>query len=288
MSEHSEEVETSGYGEFEYMNGDTYTGKWELAGEVKKRQGHGKYTHYIRNGDSFLKEEYEGEWLDDKMHGYGVYKYLSGAVYEGQFVEGKHHGRGVYYFANGAKYEGNWESHRMHGSGVYTDQYGVVWKGIFNQGTFESSIQKRLKKEHEIQQKVNKIAGVAKEKLTEIKSVFQGEKKTWKENFTKYLVNLPEDVERFVGEPYAKWEDRTGDKWNELLGQVLEVEPHVLKSREDSYCLSEERIFGEQLDGEGQVVEFVKKTDNRKIELCMVVNDSESWFIFNCSDSVQK
>lgn len=32
---------------------------------------------------------YEGEWKDDKAHGYGVYTHLDGAKYEGNWVEDK-------------------------------------------------------------------------------------------------------------------------------------------------------------------------------------------------------
>ena len=36
------------------------------------------------------------------MHGYGKYFYSDGGVYEGEWVDGKMHGRGLYTFANGA------------------------------------------------------------------------------------------------------------------------------------------------------------------------------------------
>jgi len=38
-------------------------------------------------------EEYRGQWAGDKMNGYGVYKYTSGAIYSGEWKDGKHHGR---------------------------------------------------------------------------------------------------------------------------------------------------------------------------------------------------
>jgi hypothetical protein len=33
-------------------------------------------------------EEYEGEWVDDFMHGKGAYKYTSGNVYIGNWIKG--------------------------------------------------------------------------------------------------------------------------------------------------------------------------------------------------------
>jgi len=32
---------------------------------------------------------YEGDWLDDKAHGYGIYCHLDGAKYEGYWEEDK-------------------------------------------------------------------------------------------------------------------------------------------------------------------------------------------------------
>ena len=100
----AQEIETSGYGEFDYMNGDIYIGQWEIIEKVKKRHGHGKFTHSL----SGLTEEYEGEWNNDQIEGYGVYKYLSGAKYEGNWAKNRHHGQGTFYFPNGSKYAGQW------------------------------------------------------------------------------------------------------------------------------------------------------------------------------------
>ena len=35
---------------------------------------------------------YDGDWLGDKKHGVGVYKYSSGAVYEGEYQNDLKHG----------------------------------------------------------------------------------------------------------------------------------------------------------------------------------------------------
>ena len=51
----AQEIETSGYGEFDYMNGDVYVGQWETIDKVRKRHGHGKFIH------GSVEEEYEGE-----------------------------------------------------------------------------------------------------------------------------------------------------------------------------------------------------------------------------------
>ena len=46
------------------------------------------------------EEEYEGDWLDDKMHGNGVYKYADGSLFQGAFENGIKIS-GVYELVNG-------------------------------------------------------------------------------------------------------------------------------------------------------------------------------------------
>ena len=279
----TQELETSGYGEFDYMNGDVYIGQWEILDKLKKRHGHGKFIHNL----SGVTEEYEGEWNNDLMEGYGVYKYLSGARYEGNFSKNKHHGQGSYFFPNGAKFIGQWENHKMSGRGVYTDPYGTPWEGVFINGTFDSTIQKRLKAEYEEEQKISALKTVASAQITEMKKVFALEKKTWKEHFSKFIISNLEDVDRLVGEPFARWEDRNGDKWNDVLTQLMDVEVRILRNKEESKILGE-RIFAPQLQRAGQVLEYIKHTDTRKIELVLVNSESGKWLIVSCTDLAQK
>lgn len=44
---------------------------------------------------------YEGEWVDDKVHGQGISVYANGNRYEGQWVDGKINGHGVLHYADG-------------------------------------------------------------------------------------------------------------------------------------------------------------------------------------------
>ena len=46
-------------------------------------------------------EVYDGEWKDDKMHGYGVHLFPDGATFEGQYIDGKWEGYGNYVGSNG-------------------------------------------------------------------------------------------------------------------------------------------------------------------------------------------
>jgi hypothetical protein len=45
---------------------------------------------------------YEGEWKDDKAHGYGKYMHTDGAQYEGYWKEDKQHGKGKETWPDGA------------------------------------------------------------------------------------------------------------------------------------------------------------------------------------------
>lgn len=49
---------------------------------------------------------YEGEWLDDKAHGKGVYLHKDGSSYTGEWFEDMQHGYGIEKWADGSSYEG--------------------------------------------------------------------------------------------------------------------------------------------------------------------------------------
>ena len=39
---------------------------------------------------------YEGDYADDKKHGYGIFSWGDGRKYMGDWVNGKQHGNGIY------------------------------------------------------------------------------------------------------------------------------------------------------------------------------------------------
>ena len=85
QKEEHKEVPQSGFGRFEYINGTLYIGNWKLHNGLKLKHGHGKITFSGTTSNEFGNEEYTGDWEDDLMHGYGVYKYTSGSIYQGQW-----------------------------------------------------------------------------------------------------------------------------------------------------------------------------------------------------------
>lgn len=53
---------------------------------------------------------YQGQYKDDKKHGYGVYTWADGRCYEGYWFRGKQHGLGTYLVPKDGKVKfGFWE-----------------------------------------------------------------------------------------------------------------------------------------------------------------------------------
>lgn len=61
---------------------------------------------YDTDGLSF----YEGDWMSNKRHGYGVRRYRSGNVYEGEWANNNRHGQGIMRWVDlNQTYNGQWE-----------------------------------------------------------------------------------------------------------------------------------------------------------------------------------
>jgi len=213
-----------GFGKFEYVNQATYQGNWKLMNGKKCKHGHGKMTSPgIQSGDrSFGLEEYDGDWSEDKMHGYGRYQYSSGAIYTGQWCEGMMHGSGKMVYADGTSYDGEWRQNLMHGEGNYIDCDKTAWEGIFVDGSFESKIQKKLKAEKTQNDRVNQVKAKVMQFFVEFFDAFaKSDKKTYKENMAPFFASADTCMD-FVAEPYVKFDERPADKWNDLLKNMYD------------------------------------------------------------------
>ena len=62
--------------------------------------GKGRY-YYAANGN-----EYNGDWVNDKKHGFGDFVWKSGDRYRGHYLNDKKSGHGIYTWPNGDKYDG--------------------------------------------------------------------------------------------------------------------------------------------------------------------------------------
>jgi len=72
----------------------------------KVKHGEGTLIHSGTTAYEKGNESYNGNWNHDKMEGYGIYNYTSGAVYSGEWLDNQHHGKGIYEFPDGSIYDG--------------------------------------------------------------------------------------------------------------------------------------------------------------------------------------
>ena len=58
--------------------------------------------------------------------------YSNGAKYEGETINNKKNGKGIFYFSDGGRYEGEWRDDMMNGYGIlYYPDGGVAYKGYW-------------------------------------------------------------------------------------------------------------------------------------------------------------
>jgi len=72
------------------------------------------------------RERYEGEFLQDQRHGFGIYYFPDGSCYAGFWQHNRRHGRGMYFFTSGRTYIGEWLNSQRDGYGIMRDQNGQV------------------------------------------------------------------------------------------------------------------------------------------------------------------
>ena len=74
----------------------------------------GNFKNGLRNGNGIWKrgpgnsDKYEGEYVEDKKEGYGVFKWQNGNLYKGNFFNDQKHGYGEMYWNDGSCYKGEW------------------------------------------------------------------------------------------------------------------------------------------------------------------------------------
>lgn len=63
-----------------------------------------RVSFYWTSGD-----RYEGDFVEGKFNGEGIYYWADGDRYEGEFSDGDFHGYGIKYHADGSRQAGRWE-----------------------------------------------------------------------------------------------------------------------------------------------------------------------------------
>lgn len=91
---------------------------------------------------------YDGQWLDDKMHGSGTWCCSEGGRYVGQWQQGMRHGTGTMTYVDGSVYEGEWSLDLKEGQGCLTfassdigpDAKSDVYRGVWKQDELGSEL----------------------------------------------------------------------------------------------------------------------------------------------------
>lgn len=65
----------------------------------------------------------------DYLGGVEYKEFKDGSRYEGELLNGKWNGKGIYYYINGDKYLGDWLDDKFHGKGVYIFEKGDRYEG---------------------------------------------------------------------------------------------------------------------------------------------------------------
>ncbi|KAL4445510.1 hypothetical protein ABPG74_004584 [Tetrahymena malaccensis] len=113
----------------QYLNGDIYQGQF------KEDKMNGKGTYFYNESSDCKK--YEGEYVNDKMEGFGVLEWRDGDRYEGYFKNGQKNGKGTYFYnesKSGKKHEGEYVNDKMEGFGVLEWRDGDRYEGYFKNG----------------------------------------------------------------------------------------------------------------------------------------------------------
>jgi len=129
-------------------------------GEERNTNGRACWGRYVVISDpTYRTGVYEGEFVNGKFHGFGIYQFKAGKEnrgdrYVGNFRDGQMTSNGTYHFANGEKYigsfegvqrsgfgtqymkngdrfSGEWKNDQFHGFGKLTFPFGEVYEGSF-------------------------------------------------------------------------------------------------------------------------------------------------------------
>lgn len=76
-------------------------------------------------------DKYEGEYLQDKKHGYGIFSWAGGNVYKGNYKEDIRAGFGEMYWLDGTCYKGEWMNGVQEGEGLLILPGEGKKKGLF-------------------------------------------------------------------------------------------------------------------------------------------------------------
>jgi hypothetical protein len=211
-------------------------------------------------------------------------------------------GQGKIVRPDGSWYEGQWKNSKFDGPGLFSDSNGVIWEGkasgsnligIFDDGKYDSKIQKRLKAEQELKDRLKVVGEKSKVFFEKFFEAFaKSDKKTMAGNLAPFFPNADNSGE-YLADPYPKYEERAPEKWNEAFHAMIEapnLEIRALLKAADSHIIEAERILAPQLGGKslllsletagGQLVELKRVDDDKTVEMVLLeLADGGNWLI---------
>jgi len=121
-----------GHGIFYYRDGKIqYNGEWAN----DKKHGYGTEYVFTTQGDRFEEHAYRGEWIDDEKEGFGRLFINDFLVYEGYWHENTFNGYGELYYTDedyrGLKFKGIFDSGYPWEGTLYDNKYNIVYNGRF-------------------------------------------------------------------------------------------------------------------------------------------------------------
>ena len=106
-------------------------GRYE--GQMLNGKREGKGIFYYNDGG-----RYEGNWKNNFKEGKGIDFFINGNRFEGNFKKGKREGKGIVYFNDGNIYEGDWKNDKREGKGIFYfidgGRYEGDWKNDLKEG----------------------------------------------------------------------------------------------------------------------------------------------------------
>ncbi|KAL4427200.1 hypothetical protein ABPG74_013404 [Tetrahymena malaccensis] len=111
----------SGYGVFSFSDGSLYEGQWSMGqikgqGQMQYGQISNKYLTFLEKNKNYKNSNgdyYKGEWLKDKKHGKGYYKWATGDSYKGDWRNDKMNGKGIFISRTGQTFSGMWNDNKL-------------------------------------------------------------------------------------------------------------------------------------------------------------------------------
>ncbi len=123
------------YGRGAYA-GDRYSGEFNNG-----FNGVGVYAYAENAANASGALRYEGEMVDDRSTGLGVFYWRDGQRYAGANRDWQSAGHGIIFRIDGTRYEGEWRADKRSGYGVEWDAEGRLHRqGVWRDGDFVTSL----------------------------------------------------------------------------------------------------------------------------------------------------